>query len=185
MPRCQVLALRGPLTQEYTGITDVPVLADPGILARELVHPISFKHNKIGVIPHYVDKTHPLISRLREDPAFTVIDVERPCQPVCADIAACSLVLSSSLHGLVVADSYSIPNARLVLSDGIIGGDFKFMDYALGVEREPIPSYQPDTTREISAIVDEMSRAPQMAAPEVISDKCAALISGLSDWMLW
>ena len=183
MPRCQVLALRGPLTQQYTGMKDVPVLADPGILAKELVPTSSSKHDKIGIIPHYVDKTHPLIMQLRKDPAFTIIDVEQACQNVCAEIAACPLVLSSSLHGLVVADSYNIPNVRLIFTDEIIGGGFKFLDYALGVEREPVPTFRPENPGEISSIVDEMIRTPQMAKPEVINDKCAALVHSLNAWM--
>lgn len=109
-------------------------MGDPGILARDLVGPVE-KHNRIGIVPQYVDKTHPIIQELLGHPEYQVIDVERECLEVCQEIAGCRAVLSSSLHGLVVADSYGIPNVRLVVSDKIIGGDFKFDDYACGVER--------------------------------------------------
>ena len=39
------------------------------------------------------------------------------------------MILSSSLHGLVAADSFGIPNIRMVCSDRIYGGDFKYDDY--------------------------------------------------------
>lgn len=42
---------------------------------------------------------------------------------------SCKCVLSSSLHGLIVADALGVPNRRIVLSDKIIGGDLKFDDY--------------------------------------------------------
>lgn len=33
------------------------------------------------------------------------------------------------MHGLIVSDSLGIPNIRMVLSDQIVGGDYKFNDY--------------------------------------------------------
>ena len=37
--------------------------------------------------------------------------------------------MSSAMHGLIAADAMGIPNVRLVLSDRILGGDYKFTDY--------------------------------------------------------
>ncbi len=182
LPRCEVLALRGPLTQQYAGLRHVPVLGDPGILAKELV-PQTTKSRTIGIVPHYVDKNHPVIQSMHTERDFRIIDVERPCKQVCADISSCHLILSSSLHGLVVADSYGIPNARLVLTDQIIGGDFKFKDYALGVERADIPTYHPVSKDDILRAVDDIERSSERAQPEIINTKCAALSAVLKDWM--
>ena len=46
------------------------------------------------------------------------------------------MVLSSSLHGLVAADSFGVPNRHIVLSHKPKGDGFKFDDYysAYGVE---------------------------------------------------
>jgi len=52
-----------------------------------------------------------------------------PVADVVAEISKCEAVLSSSLHGLVVADSFGIPNRRAVASDLLTGGDYKFRDY--------------------------------------------------------
>ena len=60
----------------------------------------------------------------------TVINVRRHPSAVIRDIASCGAILSSSLHGLVVADSYGIPAAWTSGSPPLTGGDFKFQDYA-------------------------------------------------------
>jgi pyruvyltransferase len=55
-------------------------------------------------------------------------------------------VLSSSLHGLVIADSLRIPNQWAKLSTLIIGDDYKFVDYysCFGIENpEPIMPNDP------------------------------------------
>ena len=53
-------------------------------------------------------------------------------------ITSCRKILSSSLHGLIVADAYRIPNARLILSNLICGGDFKFDDYYKSVAKKHV-----------------------------------------------
>jgi pyruvyltransferase len=50
------------------------------------------------------------------------------------------MILSSSLHGLICADAYGIPNAWIWLSEKLRGGDFKFRDYRLSIKAgEPMP----------------------------------------------
>ena len=42
---------------------------------------------------------------------------------------SCETIASSSLHGLIAADSFHIPNLWIKLSNRIIGNDFKYHDY--------------------------------------------------------
>lgn len=132
--RINVFALRGLLSRarlenivkrDLGGI----VLGDPGLLASEL---LSTNHGskiyRLGVIPHYVDKTALGLKKINI-PKTIIIDVQQNPIEVVKNIAKCEFVISSSLHGLIVSDSLGIPNARLILSDKIVGGDYKFNDY--------------------------------------------------------
>ena len=128
--------VRGQLTKSCLAKTDVPALGDPGLFARELFG--AKKKQGIGIVPHYTDKNHPLIKDLEKLKNVKIIDVERSGADVCRDIAGCERILSSSLHGLIVADSFGIPNRRIGLHNKIAGGDFKFRDYASALDRNDI-----------------------------------------------
>ncbi len=77
-----------------------------------------------------------------EHPGILLIDPRRPPQEVVRDIASCKEVFSSSLHGLVAADSLGIPNRWVELETphaDVAANRFKFEDYysAFGVSRTP------------------------------------------------
>jgi pyruvyltransferase len=46
------------------------------------------------------------------------------------------MIASSSLHGLILADAYGIPNVWMCLNKDTGGGEFKFKDYYEGVLKE-------------------------------------------------
>jgi pyruvyltransferase len=50
------------------------------------------------------------------------------------EITSCEFILSSSLHGLVVADSYGIPNQWVEPAAEDIHNTFKFYDYYSALE---------------------------------------------------
>src|SRR5690606_32571185 len=51
-----------------------------------------------------------------------------PVSDVLSEVLQCDFILSSSMHGLIIADAFSIPNRRIQFSSGIIS-DLKFDDY--------------------------------------------------------
>jgi pyruvyltransferase len=63
-----------------------------------------------------------------------VISPFDPWSTVIRRISRTSLVISSSLHGLVVADAFGIPCTYLRLSEG--ENIVKYEDYVLGVGRQ-------------------------------------------------
>lgn len=105
-------------------------LGDPGLLASLLLNGPVRKRYELGVIPHYTDAAHPAIQKLRNaGPDIRVIDVAWTPREVAREIASCDAVISSSLHGLIFADSLGVPNVHMRLSGGVRGGLFKFQDY--------------------------------------------------------
>lgn len=126
-------AVRGRLTlgQIKGGAANV-VLGDPGLLA-SLVLPPGVLHRqprfRFGLIPHYADRDESIVKDLHNTlPGSRIIDVFSPVKEVVGEISRCDFILSSSLHGLIVADALGIPNQWLLLSRGRIS-EYKFSDY--------------------------------------------------------
>lgn len=140
-PHARIAAVRGQLTAERINAPADVVLGDPGLLAPAILKKRPPKTHVLGLIPHYIDRQHAVVRHLSECHTrhMKCIDVRRPPELVFRDIAACEHILSSSLHGLIVADSFGIPNAWLHLSDDVLGQGFKFYDYfsSLSVKRQP------------------------------------------------
>ena len=134
----EIHAIRGPKTLEKLGnMGGGCVCGDPGLLASLVFNfeRVRNKSVKIGLIPHRIHQKNPKINSLLEDKRFFFIDVNQSPDKVAADIVKSDLVLSSSLHGLIFADSYNIPNLWFRLENKLIGDDFKFRDYFMSIER--------------------------------------------------
>lgn len=142
-PRAKVLAVRGELTRQLLGLDAGTLLGDPGLLSRNLLANTTAKRYAAGIIPHYVDKSDIRVDQWsrRFGSEVLIIDVARQPKAVLADIASCGAVLSSSLHGLICADSLGVPNAWLSLSEHVIGEGFKFRDYASSTGRTLHPLF--------------------------------------------
>lgn len=129
-------AVRGPLSRAALLRQEIEcpeVYGDPALLLPRMWNPEVMKRYAVGIIPHYVDKACPWLDRHRADPRVLVIDIEQGTQSFVRQVKSCEVILSSSLHGLICADAYGVPNAWVQLSDAVIGGDFKFRDYRLSI----------------------------------------------------
>ncbi len=123
------LALRGALSRDALGAQHTLPLGDPGLFAAAML-PGRPVRKGIGIVPHYIDKPAPMVAALSQLPGVRIIDVKAGGMEVVAQIAQCAVVLSSSLHGLVVADALGLPNHRLQFLGRLKGGDHKFLDKA-------------------------------------------------------
>ena len=162
----KIHAVRGPLSREIFirhGMECPPVYGDPAILLSTILPRENSKEYRFGIIPHYVDKGHPWISeQLASFGAETkIIDIESGISDVVDQINQCEFIISSSLHGLICADTYSIPNTRISLSTDVLGGDFKFRDYRLGVGGIEYVNHWP---------VEEGLDLPRLAAASTLID---------------
>lgn len=129
----RVFAVRGKLTADCLGVDSV-ALGDLGLLASRIWPKSHTKYN-IGVVRHYVD---------HDDYPFAdiVIDATEPAEQVVKKISSCRVIMSSSLHGIIVADSYGIPNMRIARDD-VITGDWKWLDHKSALVR-PLNDIQDD-----------------------------------------
>lgn len=136
-----VLAVRGKLTADALGFKKVP-LGDLGLLASRIWTKEPARYD-IGVVRHYVD---------HEDYPFAdiVIDATEPPEQVIKKISSCRVIMSSSLHGIIVADSYGIPNMRIARDD-VITGDWKWVDHKSALVK-PVSDIQDDLLRAIGQI---------------------------------
>lgn len=143
----KVCAVRGEFTRQVLlkqGIPCPKIYGDPALLLPYIYAPHTEKKYKYGVIPHVIDYDLPHVKDFREKhPEIRFIKFRdyKSWQDVIEQINSCENIISSSLHGLIISDAYGIPNVRVIFSNQIIGGDFKYKDYFSGVSRryiEPI-----------------------------------------------
>jgi hypothetical protein len=129
------LAVRGPLTRSHLlnlGYYVPDKLGDPGLLIKKFYKPKSIKKIKIGIIPHTSD--YNFINQFITNPDIVVIDLRTEFVEELIDIIySCNLIISSSLHGIIVSHSYDIPALWFKFKDSVGGDDIKFLDYFLSV----------------------------------------------------
>ena len=134
-PNARILAVRGPLSAK--GLKGNFVIADIGLLADELVDRGEKKYN-LGLVPHWTD------TKLENDPRFTkfnpkIIRVADDPLDVIREIGECKKIVSSSLHGIILADAFNIPR-RVEIAPRVLshahqeGGLFKWMDYSASLD---------------------------------------------------
>lgn len=137
--RTPLLAVRGELSRSRIdpGVRDGVRLGDPGLLARHLLDRPVAKRYAVGLVPHYKDASDPVVSELlTRNRWIRRIDVAWSPEEVAREIAACDVVLSSSMHGLIFADALGVPNLHVQLGATLVGGDYKFRDYNSAFRRE-------------------------------------------------
>ena len=139
----KICAVRGKLTRAFLqkqGIDCPEVYGDPALLLPFLYRPVRKKKHKLGLILHFRDQGNELIRRMVEKAGVKaeVIDIVNydRWEGVIDRITECECIASSSLHGLIIADAYKIPNVWIRFGDDTFEGEFKYLDYFSGVGRK-------------------------------------------------
>lgn len=130
-----VRAVRGPLTLEYLkkhGVDCNPVFGDPVLLLKRIYNPTYIvKKYKYGIICHYEDITPELDKGIVNNETILKINIIQDLTNpylIIDQILSCEKIISSSLHGLILADLYEVPNAWLFFKN-FEKSTFKFFDY--------------------------------------------------------
>ncbi|WP_010136852.1 polysaccharide pyruvyl transferase family protein [Ochrovirga pacifica] len=138
------LAVRGEYTKKRLGElgynTNV-ALGDPGLLLPLVYHPEVEKKHEIGVIPHF---THyeKVKAAFPEDDRILIINLNNHnVEEVVRQFLSCKRFVSTSLHGLIIANSYGIDALWFEYKNKPLEKDnVKFLDYFSSVG---IPEYVP------------------------------------------
>ena len=149
----KILSVRGPKTRKWLmdkGIDCPEVYGDPAMLLKYIYKPKKIrKRYKLGIIPHYDDYNHPVLAKMKSNPDILFIRMEgyKKWTDVIDQVASCDYIASSSLHGLIIAETYNIPNLWIEISGKLLGGHFKFHDFflSIGIDRD-IPFVIQETT---------------------------------------
>ncbi len=130
-PKAEYLLVRGRLSAERCQAPASTLIGDPGLLVGRIFHPDLTVKYTLGIVPHYVDQSHPAIRAItkRYPTEIKFIDVREGVEKIVTQIAECEQIISSSLHGLIAADALGKPNKWILISSRVLGGQFKFHDY--------------------------------------------------------
>lgn len=131
-PESIYLAVRGPITRDLIieqGGTCPDVFGDPALLLPKIFKAAPNPKYEVGMIPHYVD--YDLVKKwYGKDRRVKVINLLNadPTVPI-KEMMECKTLISSSLHGIIIANAYGIPVKWVKFSDKLAGDGVKFEDY--------------------------------------------------------
>ena len=112
------------------------ILADPGLIALFFFNlKEAKKEYSLCIIPHVLDQSNEIFKKI--DIINSIILNIKDDDNFMKSLSKCKRVISSSLHGLILADSLFIPNIRMKFENNIYTVDFKFNDYYSSFDLEP------------------------------------------------
>ncbi|MFC8598561.1 polysaccharide pyruvyl transferase family protein [Isoptericola sp. NPDC057191] len=166
----RVHAVRGRRTREELVTKlgwDVPeVYGDPGLLLPRFYQPAApgpGPRAKVAFVPHYAHQQY-----LGDDPTtgVTVVDVSQSLERVVDQIASADVCVSTSLHGVIVAQAYEVPWVWLRVSDHPLGGDmFKFEDFFSTLDESRVATH--DVLAEDLAALDLVALGGDATLPDL------------------
>jgi len=154
-------AVRGPLTREVIlkkGNNCPPVYGDPGLLLPLFFYPKIKPIYKIGIIAHYQDNQEiEKLAKKIEDTVF--INMINSIENVITQILNCEVIISSSLHGIIIPHAYNKPAAwldRIILDkDYKINNVYKFKYHDYYASREIYPYPEPIKAQILNSITKD------------------------------
>jgi pyruvyltransferase len=165
-----ILATRGPLSAAIArsfGASVPDVYGDPAMLLPRLMPRTHGPTRRLGVVCHYIDQSDaPAVA------GAAYINVLDDVADVIASICDCEHIVSSSLHGMIVADAYGIP-AAYAKGQNIGGDGMKFDDHMLATGELVAPielSFLHGMTAE--QVIDFMPRRRVEYDPEPLAACC-------------
>lgn len=158
----EVRAVRGPLTRNKLielGYECPEVYGDPALLVPMFYRPDIPKHYGLGIIPHFHD-----LEMVREKysgyPDVKVIDIRHYSHwhDFVDEILSCKGIASSSLHGLIMAQAYNIPNVWVEFEGAERRDHFKYHDFFQSIDKYEETPLLLDAEDDLSMIYDDLKK---------------------------
>ena len=162
----KVLAVRGPLTRNQLlkqNIECPEIYGDPALLIPLYYYPKIKKLNKFCVIPHFVNINNPLIDLIFIKNNIKFLKVEHYVEwtDFLDQLISCENIFSESLHGLIFAEAYSIPNLWISIhpyKKYEIGDDVKFQDFFTSLGKSINKSFPVNVNTTLSDLINEIDK---------------------------
>lgn len=139
----KICAVRGPKTRNLLlekGMACPEIYGDPAMLLPFVYKKQLSKEYSLGIIPHFIDVDCGFVNNHRDEVGVKIIRVQDYTNwtDFIDDICKCEMILSSSLHGLIISETYGVPNIWAKFGEYVEGWDFKFQDYYESIGKEGI-----------------------------------------------
>lgn len=137
-----ICSVRGPLTRQAIISHNIPcpeLYGDPAILIRRHFSPNFEPLHKAGLILHYT-QSQILPDSLQKGNKLNIISMkctsDKEIENCISTICQCEKIYSTSLHGLIIAQTYGIPAQWVQIKNFRIhiNQEHKFLDYFYGVK---------------------------------------------------
>lgn len=129
--------VRGPLSAQALGLNNTLAITDPALLLRRLVNVEPRKTHAFGFMPHVIHANTGW-SQICDILGFKYISPSADVVTVIKAIAGVDTLITESLHGAIVADSFRVP--WIAVKTNKIINTFKWQDWcnSVGLEYQPI-----------------------------------------------
>lgn len=142
--RDRVLGIRGPMARAALGLPDTTPLGDPGLLVRTLRPGLpSARRRGTVLITHFLSHMTRTdvrtIATLRSS-GVRVLPATLTPSEMLTEIGAAEHVLSTGMHGLILAHALRTPATHVSLRTPAADAPFKYHDYhrSVGLEARPV-----------------------------------------------
>ncbi|KJD33664.1 exosortase [Tamlana nanhaiensis] len=174
------LAVRGPQTRAFLiekGYYVPEVYGDPALLFPRYYNPKVKKTHRIGIIPHYNDYKKVKDFYTNESDVLLIDLMTNNIEETTNKFLACEKIVSSSLHGIIIAHAYGIPAVWQKFSNDVFGDDIKYQDYFESVLIESYKSEIVNSKMTIPKLEELFVNKQALPKAEVIEDLCDKLMT--------
>lgn len=140
-------------------------IGDPALLMPTLYNPVIQKQYDVAILPHYVDLEHVT----KHFSHIKIINPLNTVENVINEILSCDSIISSSLHGLILAEVYGVKTSWVKISDNIGGDGTKYRDHYSALNINDPQCINLSTIHDITSITCTHKPIPTNLIPDMLA----------------